>query len=59
LLASDDTAAIDLLANNQTALRRALAQGFEPLRRLIEAFDFSRAHERVRAVLAAVPRAEG
>jgi hypothetical protein len=34
LLASDVPTAIDLLANNQAALRQALAQDFEQLRQL-------------------------
>ena len=59
LLASDDTAAIDLLAANEGALRRALAQDFEPVRRRIEAFDFPGALEQVRAAFAAVAGNQG
>ncbi|WP_341328877.1 PAS domain S-box protein [Methylotuvimicrobium sp. KM2] len=56
LLASDDTAAIDFLAANEGALRRALAQDFDWVRRRIGTFDFPGALERVRAVLATVGR---
>jgi len=47
LLAADDTAVMDLLAKRAGALRAALAPDAQTILRLIEAFDFAGAHQRV------------
>jgi hypothetical protein len=55
LLAADDTAAIDFLEGHEPALRQALAQDYEAVRRRIEAFDFAAALSTVQRTLRRTP----